>query len=330
MKILISDITDSHVFPGGKQVHAHKLLHNLREIGLDVEFENWHDPNLRPDVVHFLGYNNLYKLKKLKAQGRKLILTHIMDHWTSRTERDKNIQKIKNWFFKKLPVQFFPMFPWKALDLFDHIVYMHEEDRKSAIKLYGVNPKKTSVIPHAVDSLRPFETTTQPNTYLVCIATIMERKNPLLTAQICNALEIPMVFAGPAWDKNSEYFKEFSKEMTGGSSRYLGFVSEEEKIELLKKAKGFVLLSEGESGCIALYEAAAYGLPILISDMPWAKSYTSPTNLFWTNLRNKKELQTSLKSFYENTQKSPEPSFEILTWKEIAGKYADVYKKCLS
>jgi|GEM_PF-2604547 glycosyltransferase involved in cell wall biosynthesis len=330
MKILISDVTDSYIFPGGKQVLVHKLLQNLIDIGIDVEFENWHDPNLKPDVVHFLGFNNLYKLKKLKAQGCKLILTHIMDHWTSRSDRDKNIQLVKNWFFKKLPVQFFPMFPWTALDIFDHIVYLHEEDRKSAIKLYGINPEKSSVIPHAVDSLVQFESNSPSDNYLICVASIYERKNSLLTARICNELQIPIIFIGPSWEKNSDYFKEFSKEMTGGSSQYLGFVSEEEKQVLLKNAKGFVLLSEAESGCIAIYEAATYGLPILISDLPWAKSYSNPINLFWTNVRNKDELKVNMKSFYENAQKSLQASFKIMVWKEIAEKYADVYKKCLS
>ena len=329
MKVLISDVTDSYVFPGGKQVHAHKLLNHLRQIGVDVEFENWYDPNLNPDVIHFLGYDNLHKLRKLKSEGCKLVLTHIMDHLTSQPNSKLQKQVWKNEIFRRLPDRFFPMFPWKGLAEFDKLVYMHEEDRRAAIRLYKVNPEKAVVIPHAVDSFELYQKEVAAEDYLVSIATIMPRKNNLITAKICNELKIPILFMGPAWEKNSEYFRDFMNEMEKGYCTYLGFIEENKKIEILNKAKGFVLLSEAESGCIAVHEAAAAGLPLLLSDLAWSKSYPEPKNLLFTSIDDPESMRSAFLNFYKNSKRIDQPSFKMQTWKDVAMQYQSLYKKIL-
>ncbi len=331
MKILFSDTTYSYLFPGGKQVHADKLFNNLKQLGIDVEYESWHNPKLKGDIVHFFGFNDFHKIKALKEKGYKLIYTHILDGLTNLSARKRFYHKLKNKLITRLPEKFNLLFPWKALKYFDAIVYMHENDRNTAINLYNVNPKKAFVIPHAVDSLEVFRgnVSKDNNKFLISLGSIVERKNAVFTAKICKENKIPILFIGHPFDKSSAYFKEFLEQVDDVYIKYSGFVSDQEKIDLLKKADGFILLSFGESGCISVYEAGATGLPLLLSDLPWAKGYENPDALYFCSPTDKGKAQISITEFYKLAERKEHPSFTVHTWKKIAEKYATIYKNIL-
>jgi len=332
MKVLFSDVTYSYLFPGGKQVHAEKLFKNLKKIGVDVAYENWYDPDLAGEIVHFFGFNDFNKIKTLKNRGYKLVYTHILDGLTNLSVSKLKYHFYKNRIIERLPNKFNPIFPWKALKYFDALIYMHENDRKTGIKLYGLDPKKTHVIPHAVDSLDKFKgnfedgnTHTSNQKFLVSLGSIVPRKNPAFLAKLCKDNNVPIKFIGHPFDKNAVYFKEFIKYTDNDFVQYLGFISEEEKIDILKAASGFVLLSFGESGCISVYEAGATGLPLLLSDLPWAKGYENPRSIFYCSPSNYKKAGEALVNFYKKSIRLKSPSFDIHTWEEVANMYKEIY-----
>jgi glycosyltransferase involved in cell wall biosynthesis len=329
MKVLLSDTTYSYLFPGGKQVHANKLYNNLKALGYEVEYENWHDPNQSADIIHFFGYNDFFKIEALKKKGYKLVYTHIMDGLTNQPEWKLKYHKIKNKFIKILPAKFNVLFPWRVLNLFDAIVYMHKNDRDTAVRLYDVDINKTHIIPHAVDSLEPYSCNINESSdqekYLVSLGSVIERKNTLYTAEICIECNIPIKFIGHPFDEKSDYFKKFISLTNNKFVDYMGFMAEMEKIKVLKDASGFVLLSFGESGCISVYEAAATGLPLLLSDLPWAKGYESPNHIDFCSPKNKELAKKQLSAFYEKSKRQTTPTFVVHTWSEIAKKYGEVY-----
>lgn len=329
MKVLLSDNTFSYLFPGGKQVHAEKLYTNLKKIDVDVHYENWHDPSLVGDTVHFFGFNDINKIKALKMKGYKLVYTHILDGVTNLPKQLLNYHYFKNKIIKKLPEKLDPVFPWKALNLFDAIVYMHEKDREAAIRIYGVNPNKTHIIPHAVDSLKVFHGDINEkkikDKYLVCLGSVVPRKNLSFTAEICRNNDIPIKFIGHPFDKESTYYREFVKIANTTKIEYLGYLNEEEKVKVLKGASGFVLLSFGESGCISVYEAGATGLPLLLSDLPWAKGYEDPKFIEFCSPTNYEKAEKKLKEFYKTAKKQDSPTFKVRDWREIAEMYYKVY-----
>ena len=93
----------------------------------------------------------------------------------------------------------------------------------------------------------------------------------------------------------------------------------------MKNASGFVLLSRGESGCISVYEAAITGLPLLLSDLPWAKGYENPVNIQFCSVNDRKLAAASLSEFYNQSVRQEAPSFTVHTWLEIAEKYKTIY-----
>jgi glycosyltransferase involved in cell wall biosynthesis len=59
------------------------------------------------------------------------------------------------------------------------------------------------------------------------------------------------------------------REMASGLPvEFMGFVTEQEKRDLLKRAAAFVLPSRFEGWGIAVLEAAAFGTPVVVSDIP--------------------------------------------------------------
>ncbi len=334
MKVLFSDTTYSYLSPGGKQVHAKQLYQHLSQLGVDMEYESWHDPQQSGDIVHCFGFNDPQKIRLLKKSGYKLVYTHIVDVLTNKSRMMQFCSRIKYAIIRavyrftsygKLEL----MFPWLLLSEFDRIVYMHEKDRDTALYLYGVEPSKTSIIPHAVDDLSKYngkaESPTDSPKYLVSLGSVTQRKNSLFTAQLCAENNIPIKFIGPAADVKSAYFKEFISLTQHSCVEYLGFQSEEAKIEVMKNASGFVLLSRGESGCISVYEAAITGLPLLLSDLPWAKGYENPVNIQFCSVNDRKLAAASLSEFYNQSVRQEAPSFTVHTWLEIAEKYKTIY-----
>jgi len=333
MRVLLSDTTFSYIFPGGKQTLAFQLYNYLNKYGIITDYENWHDPKLTGDIIHFLGFNDFNKIKILKERGFKLVYTHLLDGITNLSSSKRMYHLIKNKIVKNLfPEKFNAMFAWKALKYFDALIYSHENDRQTAIKLYNVDPPKAFVIPMAlefIDRYKGGKEDVNPK-YLVSLASIVPRKNAIFTARICKHEKIPIKFIGPSFGEQSAYFQQFKLEIKDSCVEYLGFLPEEEKIEILKKASGFVLLSFGESGCISIYEAAAAGLPLLLSNLPWAKNYENPNNISFCSNNDYDKASKIMRDFYERTRKQNEPSFTVHSWDEIIRDYESIYYNVLA
>jgi glycosyltransferase involved in cell wall biosynthesis len=331
MNILFSDVTYSYLHPGGKQVHAAQLMAHLTRKGVAVGYENWHDPRLRPDVVHFFGYNDTERLRAMKRRGIRLVYTHIMDGLTNQSFGWQRYHRLKAGVVKRLPRRVEALMPWRGLELFDAIVYMHRADREAAIRIYGVDSAKTRIIPHGVEAVGDFQAASEatPRRYLVSLGSIVPRKNSLFTAEVCRDAQVPVTFVGHAPDSDTAYHRQFLAAIRGSGGVLRADVSHEEKLRLLRNASGFILLSHGESGCISVYEAAATGLPLLLSDLPWAKGYEEPTWLEQCSPTDRLRAVERVRDFFGRASRQGQPTIRVRTWDEIADMYRDTYRAVL-
>ena len=301
MKVIFSHNLPFFLAHGGMQTLSESLMREIAGLGVEVETERWWDEKQKGDILHYI-MRPPYAVNVSLAheKGFKVIMTENLDQTASRTRLQLFLQRIE------LKV---------AQYLFDA-----PKDRGYVIS-QGLEAS-------AIEQLGAAEGMGEGD-YLISVAVISERKNSLLLAQAAQLAGVPIVFTGKPLIED-DYFRRFLKVADGKLVRYAGFVSVEEKYRLLRRARGFALLSHFESGCIALYEAAAAGLPLLLPDLPWAsKVYGHLEHVSLTRLAKAESLAPVLKNFYEGARRYPEQTFPIPSWKQVAEQYVQIYKKLL-
>lgn len=337
MKILLFDTTNAFLTPGGKTTHALKLQQALTSIGVHIEFVRWWDKSQEDcDIIHFLTASpNFAQLAKSK--GKKTFLSMIFDFESNKSAKEQKLTILKNKIIDKLPGTLSSNAYWKALPYMDKVQFMHEQDRQTALRYFPnhLKKEKTLIIPHAYDPADMnlsdnlnIQEMNFPSKYLISCANISERKQNVLLAQYAKKAKVPIVFMGSS-NETDAYFQRFKKEIDNQYVFYPGYVSKEWKDCIEKNAAGYVLLSKGESGCIAVYEAAAYQMPLLLSNLPWAWGYEKPTDISFCDFQHEMKAIAQIRSFYEKAGHLNHTPFTIHTWNEVAQLYKEEYIKLL-
>lgn len=336
MKVLLYDTTNAFLTPGGKTTHAVKLQQEISKLGIDVQFSRWWDENQNDaDIIHFLCAD--VRIAKLaKSKGMKTFFSMIFDFESNKTELQKKKTILKNRLIDKLPGILSSGAYWQALPFMDKIQFMHQYDRDNALRYFPhhLEHKDIVLIPHAYDPSEMFISENLdindmhfPKRYLISCANISERKQTIKLAQFAKKAKVPIVFMGHSF--KDAYFNAFLKEVDNKYVFYPGYVSKEWRDCIEKNASGYVLLSLGESGCIAVYEAAAYKMPLLLSNLPWAWGYDSPTDIYYCDQQNEMKAIEQLSEFYSISDRLDHTPFLVHTWAQIAQLYVDEYKKLM-
>jgi len=334
MKILLHDDTPAYFAHGGKQVHAQKMYESLNALGVDVEYARWWDPGQKCDVIHQFGCSSAI-VNMAHESGAKVIITHLTGGMSNSTEGRKLYYRLRNSVIRNiLPSSVSRLFAWHNVNDNDALVYVSKPDADTAAKFYGVSPNKISIIPNGCGSDEIAHLSSGPRnkrSHLISVATIKPGKNSVLLASAARRAGVPVIFLGKPYSKDDPYFIKFLDLVDGKSVIYPGHVSRQEMMRWLKESSGFVLPSLSESGCLAVYEAAAAGLPLLLSNKPWAYTYDDTRSAIQhVNLNDEKGFADHLESFFETSQRLEGPTFPVMSWEEIAKEYIEVYNRVLS
>ena len=311
---------------GGTQMLVNKLMQFLPDFGIKVEPLKWWLEKQDGDIVQIF-YLGTPTIDFAKKKGLKVVTYVFLDNYSSLSNYKIFTRRILISSFKSL-------FPAKAAELgwffpafSDANIYPSHNDLRLGEYLFS-SPKEVShVILHGVDDRYLLSENLNDGAadYLVCVASIHEHKNSVLLAKIARQLRIPILFIGKPYS-NDPYFRSFLQFVDNKYVRYLGFLSEDEKIRYLKKARGFVLLSRAESGCIAALEALGMRMPVLLPKFKWATSLYKGYASF-CDLGDEKTLAGQLMHFYQNPPVLNK--FPVLPWKQVAFEYAQVYKSVI-
>jgi len=168
--------------------------------------------------------------------------------------------------------------------------------------------------------------------WLVCTATITERKRVLELAQAAIAAQTPTWIIGRAYADSDRYAREFFTLAKSNPKliRYEGGISDRARLAAIyRAARGFVLLSSMESLSLSALEAAACECPLLLGDLPWARSAFAGAAEFCPVPAATAVTAAALRKFYDTAPQLPCPP-KPATWPEVARQLKPVFEKILA
>jgi len=333
MKVLFSNSLPFFLAHGGTQTLLESLMRELAILGVQVEPERWWDENQKGDILHYMNRPPLLNVRAAHVKGFRVVMTENLDQTASRTRSQLFGQRCLTRLARTLlPAGLTTRLGWDVYQELDAMVYVVKHEWEVARYLFGATPGRGHIIPHGLEekALADLALPQKEEDYLVSAATIHPRKNTVLLAQAALLAGAPVVFLGKPYSPDDAYFQEFQRLVDGHIVRYEGFVSAEEKHRYLRGARGFALLSQFESGSISVYEAAGAGLPLLLSDLPWAnKVYDQARNTNFVPLVSAARIAPLLKAFYQNAHRLPGTTFPLLSWRQVAERYLEIYQQLL-
>ena len=318
---------------GGSQTLIEALMRELANLGVTVEPVRWWDENQTGDIIHYVGRPNRSSLRLAHEKKFKVVMTDLLDQTASRSPLRLFLQRRAIRTACTVAPHLAGLFSWGIYKEIDVMVYAVGHEWEVAQYLFDAHPQRGHIIPHGLEepALKQLAMPAAEEDYLVSVATIHPRKNQVLLAEAARLAKVPVVFLGKPYSPENDYFLRFKQLVEGKYVRYPGFVNEEEKHRWLRGARGFALLSQFESGCIAVYEAAAAGLPLFLPSLPWAaKSYPQARQLQLVKLRTAGQIAAELGRFYNQAHRRREPTFPVLPWREVAKEYLRLYEKVLA
>ncbi len=321
---------------GGFQIQIEQTKKALEEIGVEVEWLRWWDSAQSGDIIHYFGRPSGAYIDFAHQKGIKVVMSELLTGLGSRSAAQRRLQKSLTTLSQKLlPPSFTAKLAWKAYQKADAIVALTSWEKQLMVEMFDAPPDRVHVIPNGVEEVFFQRTPNQElrttrSDYLVCTATITERKKVVELAEAAILAKTSIWIIGTPYSKQDSYYLRFLEivKESEGTVRYEGGISDRQRMaEIYRSARGFVLLSTMESLSLSSLEAAASGCPLLLSDLPWARSafanharYCADSSL--------SGMTRALREFYD-VRHHP-ASLTPASWKDVATSLRDLYQEILS
>lgn len=321
---------------GGLQTQIEQTKKALEASGVEVEWLRWWDGGQKGDLIHYFGRPHPSYIRQAQVKGIKVVMSELLTGLGSRSGIARKAQKIFMTVAKNvLPKEFTARLSWEAYQMVDACIALTAWEKKLMVEMFGAKPEQVYVVPNGMEEVFFRESESRilnpKSKYLVCTATITERKRVVELAEAAIMAEVPVWIIGEPYSKQDPYYQKFLSviQSSGEMVRYEGGISDREKMaSIYQEAHGFVLLSSMESLSLSALEAAACGCTLLLSDLPWARSSFGLGATYCPTGR-KEETAKKLKEFYctrETNPKPVRPSF----WIEVGQQIKKIYLALLA
>lgn len=265
----ISYITDNFTGTAGNGISAQAKTWAdiLKEYcAQEVELVNpWENHKWgRDNIVHLFGSTGVWfehTARTLKENGCKLCWSPIYDN-----DEDAITQRLKTYIgAKKVGLFSYPYVRKTAYPLFDKIFVRSNYEMHSISTAYNVPLEKLALVPLSL-SYGEFDSfSDKREKFCLHISSISQpRKNVIRLIEAAKKYQFKLVLAG---NKGSVKDFQILANAIGYCSNIevLGFISEEEKKNLYRKAKVFALPSINEGVGIVALDAAHFGCDVVIT-----------------------------------------------------------------
>jgi glycosyltransferase involved in cell wall biosynthesis len=333
MKILLNCHLPFSLAHGGAQIQIEQTQAALQNAGVETEPLRWWDAAQRGDIIHHFGRMPAEHIRLAQQKNIRVVLAELLTAQGSRSPAQLRRQKIISRTVERLaPRSFVAAFNWDAYRLADACIALTAWEAHLMQYLFDAPRERVHVVANGIEEIFLNPSKAARGQWLVCTTTITERKRVLELAQAAVRAQTPVWIIGRAYAETDPYAQQFFTlaKKHPGIIRYEGAISDRARLaQVYREARGFVLLSAMESLSLSALEAGACGCPLLLSDLPWARS-TFAGNADYCPLTTSAEITaTALRAFYDAAPNLPLPP-KPPTWNEIGRQLKTIYEQVLS
>jgi glycosyltransferase involved in cell wall biosynthesis len=329
MKVLFYQLRPFSFTHGGLQTQILQTHDALGKLGIQVDFLRWWDADETGDVLHFFGRMPTPLLQQAQQKGMRVVLTDLLTEQSSRPGWHRKLHRMAvRAMTLALPSAFTASYYWDAYRLADACVALTSWEARLMADLFGALPEKTHVVPNGVEDVFLNSQPARRGPWLVCTATITERKRVLELAQAAVRVETPLWIIGKPYSEKDPYAERFLQLAREHPSiiRYEGPIDDRARLaEIYRAARGFVLLSAMESLSLSALEAAACECPILLSRLPWATTAFGESVCYCPIATSPAVTGSFLRRFYDAAP-TMRPPLRPLTWLEVGRQLKRLYE----
>lgn len=331
MKVLIDHQNPFLLTHGGFQIQIEQTRAALEAIGVDAQFLRWWDDAQSCDILHFFGRPRLNYIDFARQKGIRFVLSELLTGQGSRSMRACRLQRMVMGLSQKTVPQLGSYLAWDSFRMADACISLTSHEAWLTSYLFGAPPERIHVVPNGVEEVFFKSKVVPRGPWLVCTATIAQRKRILETAEAAVRAQTPVWIIGKPYSESDPYAARFLQLARQHPTiiRFEGPIDDRARIAAVyREARGFVLLSAMESLSLSALEAAACECPMLLSDLPWARTVFKESVSYCPISNDTARTASILRRFYDAAP-SLKPPPKPLTWLDVARQLQTVYQSLL-
>ena len=333
MRVLFYHLTPFALAHGGLQTQILQTREALQELGVECDFLRWWDQGQAGDILHFFGRVGVSTLQLAQARGMKVVQAELLTEQGSRSRGRLKFQKtIRQLMGLASPQLCRSLFTWDSYRLADACIALTDWEAFLMKELYGAPPERTHIVPNGVEDDFLKSQPAKRGPWLVCTATITERKRVAELAEAAVRASTPLWVIGKPYSESDAYMQRFLAlaKSHPGILRYEGPIEDRAKLaHVYREARGFVLLSAMESLSLSALEAAACECPLLLSRLPWATTVFRQGACYCPVALSPARTAGFVRQFYDAAP-GLKPPPRPLTWLEVGQQLKRLYEMLLS
>jgi glycosyltransferase involved in cell wall biosynthesis len=333
MKILFNNPMPFMLAHGGAQIQIEQTQTALGRIGVTVEPLRWWDESQAGDVLHEFGRISVGRLRAAHKKGMKVVFSDFMTEAGSRPAWRLRLQRAGQVVLRAaLPRSTVDGLQWDSYRQADACLALTEWEAHLMKYLFRSPPEKVRVVPNGVEEAFLNSAPRKRGPWLVCTATITERKRALELAEAAVSARTQLWVIGEPYSESDPYGRRFADFARRHPEiiRYEGAIRDRTRLaQIYREARGFVLLSTMESLSLSALEAAACECPLLLSRQPWATWTFKDKAAYCPVPGSVARTVRALRSFYDRAPELPVAA-RPLSWLQVAQQIKEIYEALLN
>ena len=325
MKALINCYVPFQLAHGGAQIQIEQTKAALEANGVTVEYLRWWDAAQTADVIQHFGRWEPGLIRLAQQKGIKVVLSEMLSAQGSRSPLRLALQRT----MMRATRRAFPFvadrLSWNAYSVADAFIANTQWEGGIMIRMFGASAERVHILPNGVERDFFESPVVERGPWLVCTGTITERKRVLELAEAAIAAQAPVWIIGRPYSEGDPYYCRFRAlaEAQPRWVRYEGGIDDRRQLAAAyRSARGFALLSTMETRSLSSEEAAASGCPLLLSDLPWARSVFGDAAHYCPV---DGDTAACLRQFHSAAPTLPPPPLP-LTWPQVGQRLRAIYE----